>query len=152
MHDGFDVDKVAASFAEDGVTLVSLVATQLIRLLEADVDLTAPGAIVMGGGPVPFEAIEEATGRGATVIQVYGMTETTSQVTLLETADAERKAGSAGRALLGAEVTHRGRRDPRSRTRGRARQPRPMTAGFTPGISAPSTPRGTCGLTGARTT
>jgi O-succinylbenzoic acid--CoA ligase len=33
------------------------------------------------------------------------MTETTSQVTLLETADAERKAGSAGRALLGAEVT-----------------------------------------------
>jgi O-succinylbenzoic acid--CoA ligase len=105
MHDGFDVDKVAASFAEDGVTLVSLVATQLIRLLEADVDLRAPGAIVMGGGPVPFEAIEEATHRGATVIQVYGMTETTSQVTLLETVDAERKAGSAGRALLGAEVT-----------------------------------------------
>ncbi len=105
MHDGFDVDRVAASLAEDGVTLVSLVATQLIRLLEADVDLRTPGAIVMGGGPVPFEAIEEATGRGATVIQVYGMTETTSQVTLLETADAERKAGSAGRALLGAEVT-----------------------------------------------
>jgi len=105
MHDGFDVDNVAASFAEDGVTLVSLVATQLIRLLEADVDLRAPGAIVMGGGPVPFEAIEEATGRGATVIQVYGMTETTSQVTLLETVDAERKAGSAGRALLGAEVS-----------------------------------------------
>jgi o-succinylbenzoate---CoA ligase len=104
MHDGFDVDKVAASFAEDGVTLVSLVATQLIRLLEADVDLRAPGAIIVGGGPVPFEAIEEAMGRGATVIQVYGMTETSSQVTLLETADAERKAGSAGRALLGAEV------------------------------------------------
>ena len=109
MHDGFDVDKVAASFAEDGVTLVSLVATQLIRLLEADVDLRTPGAIVVGGGPVPFEAIEEATSRGATVIQVYGMTETTSQVTLLEPADAERKAGSAGRALLGAAAPHRGR-------------------------------------------
>ena len=53
---------------------------------------------------MPLEVIEEATGRGATVIQVYGMTETTSQVTLLETADAERKAGSAGRALLGAEL------------------------------------------------
>lgn len=104
MHDGFDEDRVAASLEEDEVTLVSLVATQLIRLLQADVDLRTPGAIVMGGGPVPLEAIEEATGRGATVIQVYGMTETTSQVTLLETADAERKAGSAGRALLGAEV------------------------------------------------
>ena len=104
LHDGFDADRVATSFAEDGVTLVSLVATQLIRLLEADVDLTGPRAIILGGGPVPVEALEEATGRGATVIQVYGMTETTSQVTLLEPADAERKAGSAGRPLLGAQV------------------------------------------------
>ncbi len=104
VHDGFDVDRVAQSFAEDGVSVVSLVATQLIRLLDADVDLTGPRALVLGGGPVPLEAIEEATGRGATVSQVYGMTETTSQVTLLEAADAERKAGSAGRALLGAEL------------------------------------------------
>ena len=105
LHDGFDVDSVAASFAEDGVTLVSLVATQLIRLLEADVDLTGAAARSSWAAVrFPFEAIEEATGRGATVIQVYGMTETTSQVTLLETADAERKAGSAGRALLGSEL------------------------------------------------
>ncbi|MDX6585665.1 MAG: o-succinylbenzoate---CoA ligase [Solirubrobacterales bacterium] len=104
LHDGFDVDRVGASFAEDEVTLVSLVTTQLIRLLEADVDLTGPRALAIGGGPVPIDVIEEATGRGATVIQVYGMTETTSQVTLLETADAQRKAGSAGRALLGAEL------------------------------------------------
>ena len=43
VHDGFDVDRVAQSFAEDGVSVVSLVATQLIRLLDADVDLTGPG-------------------------------------------------------------------------------------------------------------
>lgn len=104
LHDGFDIPSVAESLFEDGVTLVSLVATQLIRLLEADVDLTGPRALVMGGGPVPLDAIEEATARGATVIQVYGMTETTSQVTLLEPADAARKAGSAGRPLLGAEL------------------------------------------------
>jgi o-succinylbenzoate---CoA ligase len=104
LHDGFDTERVAASLAEDEVTLVSLVATQLIRLLDANADLTGPRALVLGGGPVPVEAIEEATAQGATVIQVYGMTETTSQVTLLETADAERKAGAAGRALLGAEL------------------------------------------------
>ncbi len=104
LHDGFDPDRVAQSLAEDDVTLVSLVATQLIRLLDGDADLTGPRAIVMGGGPVPLDVIEEATNRGATVIQVYGMTETTSQVTLLEPLDAERKAGSAGRALLGAEL------------------------------------------------
>ena len=104
LHDGFETDRVARSLVEDDVTLVSLVATQLVRLLDADVDLTSPRALVMGGGPVPTDAIEEATARGATVIQVYGMTETTSQVTLLEPADAERYAGSAGRALLGAEL------------------------------------------------
>ncbi len=104
LHDGFDVDRVAESLQEDDVTLVSLVATQLVRLLDADVDLTGPRALIMGGGPIPIDAIEEATARGATVIQVYGMTETTSQITLLEIADAERKAGSAGRALLGAEL------------------------------------------------
>ena len=104
LHDGFDTDRVAASLAEDGVTLVSLVATQLKRLLDAGAELTGPRALVMGGGPVPEDLIVEATGRGATVIQVYGMTETTSQVTLLEVADAERKAGSAGRALLGADL------------------------------------------------
>jgi len=104
LHDGFEVDRVAQSFAEDEITIVSLVATQLVRLLEADVDLAGPRAIVLGGGPVPVDVIEEATGRGATAIQVYGMTETTSQVTMLEPADAERKAGSAGRALLGAEL------------------------------------------------
>ena len=71
--------------AEDGVTIVSLVATQLKRLLEADADLTGPRALVLGGGPVPEDLIAEATGRGATVIQVYGMTETTSQVTLTPT-------------------------------------------------------------------
>jgi O-succinylbenzoic acid--CoA ligase len=104
LHDGFETDRVAQSLADDDVTLVSLVATQLVRLLDADVDLTGPRALVMGGGPVPLDVIEAATGRGATVIQVYGMTETTSQVTLLEVADAQRKAGSAGRALLGAEL------------------------------------------------
>ena len=104
LHDGFDTDRVGESLADDGVTLVSLVATQLIRLLEADVDLRRPRALAIGGGPVPLEVLEEATARGATVIQVYGMTETTSQVTLLEPADAKRKAGSAGRALLGSEL------------------------------------------------
>lgn len=104
LHDGFDADRVAQSFDEDGVTLVSLVATQLVRLLGTGMDLTGPRAILLGGGPVPVDLVIEANGRGATVIQVYGMTETTSQVTLLEPADAERKAGSAGRATLGAQI------------------------------------------------
>jgi len=100
IHDGFDPDRVARSLAEDGVTLVSLVTTQLVRLLEAEVDLSGPRAIVVGGGPVPVDVIDEAASRGATVVQTYGMTETCSQVTTLSPAEARSKAGSAGRPLL----------------------------------------------------
>ena len=100
VHEGFDTDRVAASLEEDGVTLVSLVATQLVRLLEAGVDLSGPRAVLAGGGPVPIEVLEEATGRGATVVQTYGLTEACSQVTTLDPAEALRKLGSAGRPLL----------------------------------------------------
>ena len=100
IQKGFDPERVAESLSEDDVTLVSLVTTQLVRLLEAEVDLSGPRAIVVGGGPVPVDVIEEATGRGATVVQTYGMTETCSQVTTLTPAEARAKAGSAGRPLL----------------------------------------------------
>jgi o-succinylbenzoate---CoA ligase len=100
LHDGFEVDRVAASLAEDGVTVVSLVSTMLVRLLEAGADLSGPRAILVGGGPVPEEPLEEAIGRGATVAQTYGLTEAASQVTTLAPADARRKLGSAGRPLL----------------------------------------------------
>jgi O-succinylbenzoic acid--CoA ligase len=100
VQDGFDPERVGRSLAEDDVTLVSLVATQLVRLLDAGVDISGPRAIVVGGGPVPVEVIEAAAERGATVVQTYGMTETCSQVTTLSPAEARAKAGSAGRPLL----------------------------------------------------
>jgi len=100
IHDGFDTGRVAESLEGDGVTLVSLVATQLSRLLEAGVDLLPLRAVLVGGGPIPLEVLQEALGRGATVVQTYGLTEATSQVTTLSPADAQRKLGSAGRPLL----------------------------------------------------
>jgi len=100
IHDGFDVDRVAASLEEDGITIVSLVTTMLTRLLEAGADLSGPRAILVGGGPVPQEPLEEAIAKGATVVQTYGLTETCSQVTTLAPADSRRKLGSAGRPLL----------------------------------------------------
>jgi o-succinylbenzoate---CoA ligase len=100
VHDGFDVHRVANSLEGDGVTVVSLVATQLVRLLDAEVDLLPLRAAIVGGGPVPEEVVAEAIGRGATVVQTYGLTEAASQVTTLAPADAARKLGSAGRPLL----------------------------------------------------
>jgi O-succinylbenzoic acid--CoA ligase len=100
IHDGFDVDHVAAALEHDDISVVSLVTTMLVRLLEAGADLSGPRAILVGGGPVPEDPLEEALGRGATVVQTYGLTETCSQVTTLTPADARRKLGSAGRPLL----------------------------------------------------
>jgi O-succinylbenzoic acid--CoA ligase len=100
IHDGFETDRVADSLERDGITLLSLVPTQLQRLLDARVDLSGPRAILVGGGPVPLEVIEEGSARGAVVVQTYGLTEAASQVTTLAPADARRKLGSAGRPLL----------------------------------------------------
>jgi O-succinylbenzoic acid--CoA ligase len=100
VHDGFDVDRVAEALERGEITVVSLVTTMLTRLLEAGADLSGPRAVLVGGGPVPEDPLEEALGRGATVVQTYGLTETCSQVTTLAPADARRKLGSAGRPLL----------------------------------------------------
>ncbi len=100
LHDGFDVDRVGEALKRDRITIASLVPTMLTRLLDAGVDLSGPRAILVGGGPVPEEPLEEAIAKGATVVQTYGLTETCSQVTTLAPADAQRKLGSAGRPLL----------------------------------------------------
>jgi o-succinylbenzoate---CoA ligase len=100
LHDGFDVDRVAAALADDRISVISLVATMLTRLLEAGADLSGPRAVLVGGGPVPEDPLEEAIGHGATVVQTYGLTEACSQVTTLAPGEARRKLGSAGRPLL----------------------------------------------------
>jgi len=104
IHDGFDTERVATALREDGITVVSLVTTMLTRLLDAGADLSGPRAILVGGGPVPEEPLEEALAKGATVVQTYGLTESCSQVTTLAPADAHRKLGSAGRPLLSAHL------------------------------------------------
>lgn len=55
---------------------VSLVPTQLIRLLDAGTDLTTLDAILLGGGPIPAGLVERAVAVGANVVRTYGMTET----------------------------------------------------------------------------
>jgi O-succinylbenzoic acid--CoA ligase len=100
LHDGFDVDRAAAALEDDGISIVSVVTTMLTRLLDAGADLSKPRAILVGGGPVPEEPLQEAIAKGATVVQTYGLTETCSQVTTLAPEDASRKLGSAGRPLL----------------------------------------------------
>jgi O-succinylbenzoic acid--CoA ligase len=100
LQDGFETESVRKAIEEDGANVISMVSTMLIRLLEDEVDLSPTRAILVGGGPVPPSVLERALSLGAPVIQTYGLTETCSQVTTLEIAEARRKVGSVGRPLL----------------------------------------------------
>jgi O-succinylbenzoic acid--CoA ligase len=68
----FDVDAVAATRA----TLVSLVPTQLTRLLDAGVDLSRFRVILLGGAAAPAALLERARAAGGQVVTTYGMSET----------------------------------------------------------------------------
>jgi o-succinylbenzoate---CoA ligase len=77
IHEGFDVKRVKTALAEDKITLVSLVPTQLSRLRDAGLsDAPELRAILLGGGPIPQDLLQT----DLPVIPTYGMTETCSQV------------------------------------------------------------------------
>jgi O-succinylbenzoic acid--CoA ligase len=77
VHDGFDVERVKTALADERITLVSLVPTQLSRLLDAGATAPHLRAALIGGGPVPQDLLERAP---FPVVPTYGMTETCSQV------------------------------------------------------------------------
>jgi o-succinylbenzoate---CoA ligase len=104
VHDGFDVERVAAALGGEGVTLVSLVPTQLQRLLEAGAPLDRPRVLLVGGGPLSAELLDEGLQRGARIVQSYGLTEACSQVCTLDPAEAAGRRGSAGHPLPGIGV------------------------------------------------
>jgi O-succinylbenzoic acid--CoA ligase len=77
IHEGFDAHKVKQALAEERITLLSLVPTQLSRLLDAGVTAPHLRAALIGGGPIPKDLLARAP---FPVIPTYGMTETCSQV------------------------------------------------------------------------
>jgi o-succinylbenzoate---CoA ligase len=72
VHERFDVERFRATDA----TLTSLVPTQLVRLLDAGVDLSRLRAILLGGAPASQELVDRAAAAGGRVVTTYGMSET----------------------------------------------------------------------------
>lgn len=66
----------AALVASSGCAHVSLVPTQLRRLLDAGADLRAFRTILLGGAAAPARLLADARQAGARVITTYGMSET----------------------------------------------------------------------------
>jgi o-succinylbenzoate---CoA ligase len=101
VHERFDVERVRCALVERNVTLVSLVASTLVRLLDGG--LARPPALrcaLTGGGPVPAALLERAYAAGVPVRQTYGLTESCSQVTT-----ATRSGGSGGDSDAGPSLT-----------------------------------------------
>ncbi len=76
LHDRFSEQAVAAALADEGVRWVSLVPTQLRRLLDAGVDLSGLRGVLLGGAATPVELLAEARDAGVRVTTSYGMSET----------------------------------------------------------------------------
>ncbi|MDA8346909.1 MAG: o-succinylbenzoate--CoA ligase [Thermaerobacter sp.] len=104
-QDGFSEQAVARAFADDGVTIASLVPVMLRRLLDAGVVFpSALRYILLGGGPTPRDLLERATTQGVPIAPTYGLTETASQAVTMPPAEVAGHIGAAGRPLFLTEV------------------------------------------------
>jgi o-succinylbenzoate---CoA ligase len=97
VHERFETERVLQALREQRITLVSVVATTLTRLLDAGLEQPPTlRAALTGGGPVPAALVRRASAAGVPVSMTYGLTETCSQVTttpVAALADGEPAAG-----------------------------------------------------------
>jgi len=101
VHERFEVDRALHALSTQEVTLSSLVATTLARLLDAG--LSHPPALrcaLTGGGPVAETLLQRAREAGVPVSLTYGLTESCSQVTTTPVAEIERAGATAGGPLF----------------------------------------------------
>ncbi|MFA7248489.1 MAG: o-succinylbenzoate--CoA ligase [Dehalococcoidia bacterium] len=106
IHERFDEARAVHALREERVTLLSVVANMLQRMLAVD-EARYPStvrAVLLGGGPAPRSLLEASAERRLPVLQTYGLTESASQVATLSATDALRKLGSAGLPLPGSTV------------------------------------------------
>ena len=94
----FDAVRVLEGLARERCTLLSLVPTMLVRLLDAGglEPLTKVRAILLGGAPAPAETVRAWARLGLNICPTYGLTETGSQVATVPPGAAEALAGTAG--------------------------------------------------------
>ena len=93
----FGVDEIAGA---SDTRCISLVPTQLRRLLDAGVDLARFRAVLIGGAAVPGDLAAAAAARNVNVVATYGLTESCGGVVY----DGHALPGSAVRIADGGEV------------------------------------------------
>ena len=105
---GFDPPATLAVISEQRVTSFFAVPTMLDALSRQPdfdtIDLSALRTIGAAGAPLPLPLLRTWLDRGITVQQAYGMTESAPAGTMLDSADAVAKVGSAGKSQFFVDV------------------------------------------------
>ena len=105
LQRAFDAEATARVLADYDITGVSLVPTQLRRLLDADAPLGELETVLVGGAPTPAHLLDRALAADASVAPTYGLTEATSQVATARPSTAAAHPESVGQPLYGVRVT-----------------------------------------------
>jgi O-succinylbenzoic acid--CoA ligase len=102
----FDTAATAEILDDYRITEVSLVPTQLKRLLD---DGWTPDdsldTVLLGGAPATEDLLDRAEAIGAPVYPTYGMTEAASGITIARPDERRENSGTVGQPLLGTDVT-----------------------------------------------
>ena len=101
----FDARETGRVLAAHDVTGVSLVPTQLRRLLDTGAPLAALSTVLVGGAPVSGQLLDRALSAGVSVFSSYGLTEAASQVATARPETARDHPGTVGQPLYGLELT-----------------------------------------------
>ena len=114
VHERFELDRALDALQRQRVSVVSLVATTLERLLVAGLErVEGLRCVLLGGGPAGAALLERARAAGVPVALTYGLTETCSQVATTPVA----ALGGDGREDGPGDGTGDGRASPAQPTR-----------------------------------
>lgn len=106
VQSAFDATETATVLDRERITGVSLVPTQLRRLL--DEDWTPPESlrtVLLGGAPASEQLVTDALDAGVPVHTTYGLTETSSQVATARPSTLRDHPTTVGQPLLWTTVT-----------------------------------------------
>lgn len=107
LHESFSEKDVLMDIRNERVSIMSVVSTMLMRVVEALGDEKLPSlfrCMLLGGGPAPLPLLEKCVAKDIPVYQSYGMTETSSQIVTLTPEYSISKLGSAGKPLFPSQL------------------------------------------------
>jgi fatty-acyl-CoA synthase len=108
LHRKFDAEACIDAIERERITLTVLVPAQLDMMMASSrwhsADFSSLRMITTGSTIVAARIIRAVHARGVPLVQIYGATETCPIAAYLKAEDAERKAGSAGRAAAHCEL------------------------------------------------